>query len=152
MTERNRPGIHCGRIDVVFVARANAQVVPIVSLNTPRGFLRVSTPEATAFDLVGYPRHCGGLDNVSTVLSELAEVLDPELLAEAAMISPPPWAQRLGYLLERLGATDRIGPLSEYVTRSATHTTSLVPAASTRGTQRDSRWRVAINAEVEADL
>lgn len=44
----------------------------------------VSTPEATALDLIGYQYHAGGLDQVATVLSELAERIDPEKLAAAA--------------------------------------------------------------------
>jgi len=41
---------------------------------------------------------------VATVLSELAERLDPKKLVKAAETAPLPWAQRLGYLLERVGA------------------------------------------------
>src|SRR6266511_4641404 len=38
-------------------------------LNTPRGTIRVSTPEATAFDLVGYPAHVGGFDRGGDVIA-----------------------------------------------------------------------------------
>ena len=43
---------------------------------TPTGILQASTPETTAWDLVRYFKAAGGLDNVATVLSELAERLD----------------------------------------------------------------------------
>jgi len=51
--------------------------VPVQPFNSPRGTLLVSTPEATAIDLVGYAAHAGGLNQVATVLSELAERMDP---------------------------------------------------------------------------
>ncbi|MCP4659551.1 MAG: hypothetical protein GY856_29455 [bacterium] len=35
---------------------------PTTERATDRGYLRVSTPEATAFDLVTYVVHTGGLD------------------------------------------------------------------------------------------
>ena len=67
----NRPEIRCGRVRVEFVARKNIAEIPTMQKNTMRGVLRVSTPEATAFDLVGYAGHAGGLSNVATVLSEI---------------------------------------------------------------------------------
>jgi hypothetical protein len=53
-------------------------------LNTPRGTITVSTPEATALDLVDYQHHAGGLSQVTTVLAELAEKINDEKLAVAA--------------------------------------------------------------------
>jgi predicted transcriptional regulator of viral defense system len=152
VAEKNRPALDCGRVQIAFIARSNARDIPIRLFNTPRGTLRVSTPEATAFDLVGYPEHCAGLDNVVTVLSELAESLDPDLLAEAAGLSPLPWSQRLGYLLEYLGANDAASHLAAFVADKAPHVTPLAPAAPMRGTPRDLRWKVAINTTVEAEL
>ena len=77
---------------------------PCKASTRPRGTIRVSTVEATAIDLVGYERHAGGLDQVATVLAELAEHIDPERLVVAAKTAPVSWAQRLGYLLELVGA------------------------------------------------
>jgi len=60
----------------------------VQSFNTPRGTIRVSTPEATAFDLVGYADQLGGLDQVAMVLGELGEALDPDKLAAVADALP----------------------------------------------------------------
>ena len=101
----------CGRVRVDFMVRKGLSAVPVQTVNTPRGGLVVSTPEATALDLVGYERQAGGLNLVATVLSELAERVDPQKLAAAANASPIVWAQRLGYLMQLVGAGDRVGPL-----------------------------------------
>ena len=95
MTAKNRPSIVCGAVRVHFVARRNVAEIPVARFNTPRGYVTVSSPEATAFDLVGYHRHAGGLDNVATVLAELTDSLSSESLFEVAKLSPAPWAQRL---------------------------------------------------------
>ncbi len=100
---RNRRPIQCGAVRVAFMARKRLADVPVQPFNTPRGTLLVSTPEATALDLVGYAGHAGGLNQVATLLSELAERIDPEKLAAVARTAPVPWAQRLGYLLEHFG-------------------------------------------------
>lgn len=149
---QNRPPITCGEVRVSFVARRNAADVPTVRLNTPRGYLAVSTPEATAFDLVGYPQHSGGIDNIATVLAELAEQLDPAALASLAPLSPVPWAQRLGHLLERVGAADKASPLAEHVASVVNETTALVASSPAEGAPYDKRWRLLANVQVEPDL
>ncbi|MEO8198179.1 MAG: type IV toxin-antitoxin system AbiEi family antitoxin [Thermoanaerobaculia bacterium] len=149
---KNRLAIHCGRVEVEFVARHNAEVMPTETVNTPRGFLRISSPEATAFDLVGYSERCGGLDNVATVLGELAEKLEPERLAALGPLSPIPWAQRLGYLLDRVGDPSRGEPLAIFVARHATETASLVAGGERDQSPRDERWKLRVNAVVEPDL
>ena len=68
------------------MVRKRLREVPVQSVNTPRGTLLVSTPAATALDLVGYQHQAGGLDNVATVLSELAERIEPE----TPRLPPPP--------------------------------------------------------------
>lgn len=152
MVAKNRPPIACGDVRVQFVARRNVADVPKTAFNTSAGSLAISTPEATALDLVGYPQHAGGLDNVATVLSELAERLDPRALVRAARLSPVPWAQRLGYLLERTGVAGKAAPLAQYVADVVNETTPLVPGASAEGAFRDTRWRLVVNSEVEPDL
>jgi predicted transcriptional regulator of viral defense system len=147
----NRPEIRCGRVRAEFVARRNVSEILTVPMNTLRGVMRVSTPEATAFDLVGYPGHSGGLSNVATILSELAESLDAhKLLAETAR-SPLPWTQRLGYLLERVQSTKLAAPLADHVAVRAKEYVLLRPKKSIARAPRDSRWRLIVNEKVEPD-
>ena len=148
----NRPEIRCGRVRAEFVARANVSEIPTVQKNTLRGVMCVSTPEATAFDLAGYPSHGGGLSNVATIFTELAENMDPARLLAEAVHSPLPWAQRLGYLLECAGAESLAAPLAEHVASRAKEYVALRPRKSVARASRDSRWRLIVNEDVEADL
>jgi predicted transcriptional regulator of viral defense system len=154
--EKRRRPIACGKVRVAFMIRKRLPEVPTQSLNTPRGTLLLSTPEATAVDLVGYQHQAGGLDHVATVLSELAERIDPAKLVVAAATAANPWAQRLGYLLERAGAADKVGPLKEYVRAKARESVPLLPKASRqsgarrRKPQRNDDWKLYINAAVES--
>lgn len=152
MVAKTRPPIAYGEVRAAFVARHNVADVPTARFNTPRGYLEVSTPEATAFDLVGYPQHAGGLDNVATVLSELAESLDPEALASLAPLSPVPWSQRLGYLLKHVGAAEKTDPLARYVAGVVNETAALVPGQPSEKSPHDSRWRLQVNHQLEPDL
>ena len=148
LLEKSRRPITCGRVRVRFVARKRLEEVHTRSFNTPRGEIRVPTPEATAVDLAGYPQHAGGLDNVATVLVELAESIDPAHLAEAAATAPLPWAQRLGYILEFVGEANIAEPLKNYVTDNAHEHTPLVPGSYSPGTERNSAWKIIINSEL----
>ena len=112
----------------------------------------VSTPEATAIDLVGYLDHIGGLDQAATVIAELAEKLDPGKLVAAAKTAPLPWAQRLGYLLVNADAVDRAEPLKAYVQQRARQTSVLLPSAPHTGAPRDDDWKLIVNADVEPEL
>ena len=152
MVQKNRPPLECGSVRVAFVARRNVAVVPTDSFNSPRGPVLVSNPGATAFDLVGYPAHAGGLDNVATVLAELSESIEPQELAAAAALSPNSWTQRLGYLFSLVGADEHAGVLSKIVGRSPHETTPLEPGGSRTGAIRDARWKLLVNVDVEPDL
>ena len=150
MVEKPRRAIACGKVRVAFFVRRRAVQVPAQGFNTPRGTIRVATPEATAFDLVGYARQAGGLDQVATVLAELARRIDPERLVETASHAPVPWAQRLGYLLEAVEASQTARPLKRHVQTAAREYVPLRPGKKATGAkQRD--WRLILNAHPHPD-
>ena len=151
VVERNRPAIVCGAVRVAFVARRNLAAVPVERFNNPRGTVVVSTVEATAIDLMGYMHRAGGLDRVAGVLSELGEDIDPERLIEASKSTSILWAQRLGYLLEHVGAGDRTVLLKEHVRQRARNFTKLLPGTDAAGAPRSKDWRLLVNASIETD-
>jgi len=151
MVGRPRSSIECGKICVDFYVRKNLERVTTVAMNTPRGHMRVSSPEATAFELVGYAKHVGGLDNVATVLSDLAESIDAARLVEEASRAPMAWSQRLGFLLELVDAGEVASSLSTYVQQHAKRVAPLDASLPRTGTERSEYWRIAINTDVEAD-
>ena len=151
VVESSRPAIVCGAVRVAFVARRNVAAVPVESFNNPRGTVLVSTVEATAVDLVGYMHRAGGLDRAAGVLSELGEDMDPERLVEASRSASILWAQRLGYLLEHVGAADRAVLLKAHVRRRARNFTKLLPGADAADAPRSKDWRLFVNADIVAD-
>jgi predicted transcriptional regulator of viral defense system len=150
LAKPRRP-INCGQVSVDFFVRKRLQDVPVQRFNTPRGTIQVSTPEATALDLVGYQHQVGGLDQVATVLSELSERIEPQKLLSAAEIAPTPWAQRLGYLLEQVGASDKAAALKVYVKKTARQAVPLLPSASSHPLHRDPNWKLVVNVRVEPE-
>jgi len=141
----------CGLVRVQFVARKDLDCIPVIEKNTPRGLLRVSSPEATALEIVGYAEHCGGLDNVASVLSELVEAIDPQKIVEAAALCPIAWAQRLGYLLDIGGHSKLADVLNPHVQQHAHVVAPLVRAMTSVGAERVARWKLTANVSVEPD-
>ena len=149
---KNRRPIQCGAVRVAFMARKRLTDVPVQSFNTPRGTVLVSSPEATALDLVGYTHHAGGFNQVATVLSELAERIDPEKLAGVAPTAPVAWAQRLGYLLDHLGFAVKTPALKDYVRAHAKQSTVLLTKAPHKRSRRNRGWKLYVNVNVETEL
>ncbi|HEY0942458.1 MAG TPA: type IV toxin-antitoxin system AbiEi family antitoxin [Steroidobacter sp.] len=151
MLAKSRRPIHCGQVRVAFYVRKRLDEIPLQSFNTPRGPIQVSTPEATAFDLVGYQQQIGGLDQVVTILSELAEQLDPHKLVASALTAPVTWAQRLGHLLDQVGAAEKTVALKSFVKKEARQTVALLPGMRSPQARRDGDWKLIVNADVEAE-
>lgn len=152
MIPKARRGLRCGGVRVTFVARRDMSDTSVVERNTPAGVIRIASPAATALELVGYSEHCGYLDNVATVLAELAEAIAGDALEAEARRAPVAWVQRLGYLLtlvEQDGLAER---LSGVLAASKVFVVPLAPWEGSEGAPKDSRWQVAINTNVEIDV
>jgi predicted transcriptional regulator of viral defense system len=97
----------------------------------------------------------GGLSNVATVIAELLESnqLDPAALTEQAANYSTAVVQRAGHLIDQMGdATDApidLQPLHDKV--AGAQVVDLYPEAERTG-ERDRRWNVAVNIEIEPDL
>lgn len=148
----SRKDIQCGSVKVSFIANKRIASIPVRQFNTPRGMLRVSTPEATAIDLVGYTDKAGGLDMVATVLADLAEDIDGEQLARLAIDAPTVWIQRLGYLLDHVDQYQVSQTLLSLVKEKARDYAPLAPGRSHDSVSKNERWKIHINTSVEIDL
>ncbi len=152
IVRKARRSINCGLVGVDFVGRGDLEAMPVVQVNTPRGFARYSSPETTALELVGHPDHCGGLSNVATVLSELTDEMEGERLLAVAALCPITWSQRLGYLLELVEADGLSASLLSHVRAKARCVVLLRRSADPTGAPRSPKWQLILNEEVEPDL
>lgn len=149
MVERPLADRRNGRTRLDFHARSQLNRVPTQQLTTPTGHLIVSTPEATVLDLASRPADSGGLDNLATLLVELAEegTLDVGALVEATGSSTPSALRRVGWVLSRFTDLDVTG-LHHLVAEIAP--TRLDPHSGRRGTV-DTDWGIIVNASVEPE-
>ena len=150
MVPETRRPVRCGGVHIEFIARQNAADMPVVVKNTPTGTVRVATPEVTALDLAGYPEQAGNLGNVATVLRELAEELSTERLLATLPLAPAAWGQRLGHLLEVVGAAELADAIRPTVMASRPGWVPLDPRSPRKG-EYCAGWRLILNTPVEPD-
>lgn len=151
VTDRPTRPVRSGRVRLRFVVNSEIDRVAVTSVNSATGTIRVSTPAATALDLVRYVDVSGGYDNVAGVLAGLAEKIDPGELAEQADRVPSVVARRTGYLLEEVGAERTARDLAKRFKNRDVEPQPLDPALPKRGADRDDRWGLYVNALVEPE-
>ena len=105
-----------GRSRIRFFMKHTAATTGAKDVQTETGTMRVSTPEATAFDLVRYAKRIGGVSSAATVLRELSETIDAKALVRAAeKEKESSVVQRTGYLLCHHGTRPVTGPLLQWL-------------------------------------
>lgn len=151
VTDRPTRPITVGRVRIRFVQKSANHEASVQEVKTETGTMRVSTPEETAFDLVRYAPVAGHLDNVATVLADLAPQLDPERVVEVAGHFEESVAQKLGYLLDLVGATDRTAKLHAWLTARNPSRAPLVYGPRPFAAPVDPRWNVVVNRTIEVE-
>jgi predicted transcriptional regulator of viral defense system len=127
----------------------------VIDQKTEAGYLKISSPELTALDLVFYQDRVGGINRISTVLQELSEQIKPNALRDCAKTyNVNSVVQRLGFILENvLEQADLVKPMKIFL-----HDTKYFPlllstkGPKIKGLQIDNDWNILKNITVEPDL
>ena len=161
ISAKRLPRIRADRNLIVFYFRKDMVAVAagIEGRKTDTGTMNISSPALTALDLLRYPQASGGIDHVATVLSDLAEKIDPDQLAAISTLVERPVVQRLGHLLEHVGRDAlTTGPMLEALqARGSPPWTELDrqdardPDFAPEPRERDPRWRVFVRRVPELD-
>jgi hypothetical protein len=142
MTGAPRRVLMVGELRVHFFVKRRMERTPTQELANAYAPTRVSTPAATVFDLIRYAGRIGGIGRAVETLRPLLPKISPTelrqvLQAEAEVAT----AQRLGYVLEKLGQTKLADVVDEWLPRRR-----LIPLAgnATGGKEqsRSARWQV----------
>jgi predicted transcriptional regulator of viral defense system len=136
-----------------FFFKTNFNATPVNQIKVQTGYISVSSPEATAIDLIRYARSIGGLDRVITVLQELAESMDAAKLIEAVKAEGNlVCAQRLGWLVEKAGYPAQVIDMARLIEDKEPPFTRLDSSLPAGKAEKNTRWRLLLNTNVEGDL
>ena len=105
MTERPVRAIKVGRIQVRFFVKRGIQRTPTQQPAGAFAPLWVSTPEATAYDLIRYATSIGGIERAAETIRPLLPLLRARQLKRVLDVeNEPTVAQRLGFVIEASGS------------------------------------------------
>jgi predicted transcriptional regulator of viral defense system len=148
-----------GKVCIDCTYKKSLQNLPVQDFVVKSGYLKVSSPELTAIDLLLYPNKSGGLNHIATVLIELIEAIAPDKLIDVARIaSDKACLQRLGYILENIDPMDKdknmriISALHKYLSTTKLVYMPLAPGATTTGARYCKKWMIIENSTIESDI
>ena len=126
--------------------------------NVRSGTINISMPLLTALDLILYPTKSGGISNVATIIAELSENIDLDIIDNDFFHYAPISAfQRLGYVLDEiLDEHDLSMHLLEKANKASVvfRKTPLVTYnnISCVGLQYNKKWKIVVNEEVDTEI
>lgn len=152
ITKLRRP-IHTPSYTIQYFTKKHWPSVGIVRVNTSYGFLNISSPELTAFDLVKYIYATGGDKNLKKALKSFAKKIRSDQLAELAEKMKSARAeiihwQRLGYLLDEMGEIDLTAPLAQWIKATNPKSGYLNPPKADKpiiNEEKNIKWKLLIN-------
>ena len=160
VTDKRLPKIRAGRSAITFHYRKDMGAVSegIEDRKTDTGNMKVSSTELTLLDLVRYPHAAGGLDNIATIISGLANRIDAGKLATLSEAYERSIRQRLGYLLDRFCQPPRTEALHAALPQDPAlpwielePSQAVDPDLSPKRTERNERWHVIVRRLPERD-
>lgn len=147
-----------GRIKIDTIYKKSLAGLPLQDRVVNTGYLKISSPELTAMDLLIYPKRSGGLNHIATVLAELVEAIDIDRLLELAQASKKNfWLQKLGYILEKIDTENEehkqkiIDGIQSYLS-SKKKLVALASEMPIKGYHRSKKWMIIENTTIESDL
>ena len=145
MTRISRRAVEVGRIRIQFFVKRTMELTPTQPLANAFAPLQVSTPEATAFDLIRYAARIGGIGRAAETIAPLLPLMRPAELRRVLKIEDEPaTTQRLGFVLEKLRATDLAAAVENWLPADLVFV-PLVPGVSGAAPEIK-RWRILNNA------
>ncbi len=147
MTDRPCRAIKLGRIQVSFFVKRGIERTPTQQLARAVAPLCISTPEATAFDLIRYATSIGGIERAAETITPLLPVMRArELKRVLEAENEPAVAQRLGFVIEAGGAKNLAQVIYDWLPDKLVK----VPLSPLQGERKNipvvERWQVLNNS------
>lgn len=151
-TTRQRQNVHAHGVNFRFVTVADRRFFGWTELNVEFGQeVRVADLERTFLDCVDRFDLCGGIEEVFRGFARRHTELNADrLLRYLRELREPALTKRLGFLLEAVGHGDpRLLWEIERIVGRAKRYVPLVPGGESGVAQRNKRWELDINVDIE---
>ena len=148
VTSRWLRPLEIGRTRLRFFAKSDLLHVPTENRHNQWGTVAVSEPEPTVLDLLRY-RPCG-IERTAMILADLARSFRKDRLVQSLNAADDtPSAQRLGYLLERHGASRSADVVKAWLVGHHPRKVDLEVGGPSPW-EDDIAWHIRVNSNLEA--
>lgn len=151
ISEKARKSIHCGRSRIRFFVKKEIQENSTIKHKTKTGYVLISNQQITALDLVRYNSELGGLSTIAPIIAELHKMMSSSLLLKAAQHYELTVVQRLGYILDEVGASALSDRLNKWLSERRPRLGKLRTDSPANDCKISQRWRLKINEKLDIE-
>ena len=141
--------IRNNKLDINFFVKSEWREEDIIQKKTETGYINVSSPALTAFDLIHYSKKIGGLNRIIPILEDLVESIKVSDLNKIAKGQKVPDIQRLGFIMDAMKNEQLAATLYKRVEGKPLRVIPISLAHEKREGELNSKWNVILNAELE---
>jgi predicted transcriptional regulator of viral defense system len=142
-------------IKINYLTKKNIPEKLLDKRKTESGYVKVSSPELTAADLVYYHNRIGGLNRACEVINELSEAIRlNEINTDFVESLSTTTIQRLGYIFEKLVGCHEFANKLYKLAKKNNRKFFLQPfkaGGKRKGCDTDKRWKIIINTIIDIE-
>lgn len=136
-----------------FSEKKNFPLYGIEEKKTETGYFKISNKELTFLDLIYFEQSIGGYSRIVTILEELSESLNLIKMREVVKNDfPISTFQRAGYIAENILNNNKLATIFEIKLAKLNPKTVLLKSSGQQIGDKDDKWKVVINTQIDSDL
>jgi len=136
-----------------FSEKKNFPQYGIEEKKTETGYFKISNKELTFLDLIYFEQSIGGYSRIVAILEELTESLNLLKMKEVVKNDfPTSTFQRAGYIAENILYNEKLAAIFETKLAKLNPKTVLLKSSGEKIGERDDKWKVIINIQIDSDI
>jgi len=136
-----------------FIEKRNFPLFGIEKKKTDTGYFNISSKELTFLDMIYFEQAMGGFNRIISILDELSESINLTKMKEAVKNDfPLSVYQRAGYIAENVLENTKLATIFENKLAKSNHRTKLLSSSGKKSGEKNGKWNLIINTEIESDL
>ncbi len=136
-----------------FSEKKNFPLYGIEEKKTETGYFKISNKELTFLDLIYFEQSIGGYSRIVTILEELTESLNLIKMRDVVKNDfPISTFQRAGFIAENILNNNKLAAIFETKLAKLKPKTVLLKSSGQQVGDRDDKWKVLINTQIDSDI
>jgi len=136
-----------------FTEKRNFPLIGIEDKKADTGYFKMSNIELTFLDLIYFEQSVGGYNRITSILEELSESINLAKMKEVVKNDfPLSVFQRAGFIAENTLANTKLAAVFENKLAKLNSKTVLLKSSEEKNGEKNGKWNLIINTEIESDL